>query len=48
MKWVLRVGLTFSLMIVIGLLTLLPHVLGNKVFSDSEVNQITTIINEYK
>jgi hypothetical protein len=47
MKWILRIGLTFSLAVVIGLLTLLPHVLGNKVFTDSEVNQIETIINEY-
>jgi hypothetical protein len=45
MKWVLRVGLTFSLVVVIGLLTVLPHILGNEVFSESEIIAITPLID---
>jgi hypothetical protein len=45
MKWVLRVGLAFSLVVSILLLTLLPHVLGNEVFKESEINTIVPIID---
>jgi hypothetical protein len=45
MKWVLRVGLTFSLVVSILLLTLLPHVLGNEVFTKSEINRIVPVID---
>ena len=46
MKWVLRVGLTFSLVVVIVLLTLLPHALGNKVYTKSEIDSIVPIIDK--
>ena len=46
MKWVLRVGLTFSLVVVIGLLTVLPHALGNKVFTEPELALMVPVIDK--
>jgi hypothetical protein len=47
MKWVFRAGLVLSLAVVIGLLTLLPHVLGNSVLTIIEIEQIEDVISKY-
>jgi|LWDU01.1.fsa_nt_gi hypothetical protein len=48
MKWIFRVGLTLSLAISILLLVLLPQILGNRVLTNSEINQIEDVITNYK
>jgi hypothetical protein len=48
MKWLFRIGLTFSLVICILLLVLLPQILGNRVLTNTEIDQIEYVIGNYK
>jgi hypothetical protein len=48
MKFILRLLVLICIVVIVGLLTFLPHAVGNKVFTDIELEQMTNIVNEYK
>ena len=47
MKYVLRLGVLFVILVIVILLIILPQSVGNKVFTDPEMEKITEVINEY-
>jgi hypothetical protein len=47
MKYVLRLAILVTFLTVVILLLILPETVGNKVFTDPEMEKITEVINEY-
>jgi poly-D-alanine transfer protein DltD len=47
MKYVLRLGVLFVILVIVILLVILPQSVGNKVFTDPEMEKITEVINDY-
>jgi K+-transporting ATPase A subunit len=47
MKFILRLLALICIVVIVGLLTFLPHAAGNKVFSDFELDKIDKLIDEY-
>ena len=47
MKYILRLLVLICIVVIVGLLTFLPHAAGNKVFNGYELDKINTIIDEF-
>ena len=47
MKYVLRLSVLLVILVIVILLIILPQSVGNKVFTDPEMEKITEVINEY-
>jgi hypothetical protein len=47
MKYVLRLGVLLVILTSVILLIILPQSVGNKVFTDPEMEKITEVINDY-